>query len=174
MRKLRRRIWRSNSSRGNVNMADKKNPPAISAISVKGFKAFYEEQRVEIRPLTLLAGANSSGKSSALQPLLLLKQTLEAPFDPGPLLLDGPLVRFTSPAQFFSRAKDRDGDGTFSIFIETSDGKGIRDVFRRSGESGVDLVNTEMPAKEGGYVTVPAGYDVAGLRYIRDRSYFAL
>jgi len=155
-------------------MADKKNPPAISAISVKGFKAFYEEQRVEIRPLTLLAGANSSGKSSALQPLLLLKQTLEAPFDPGPLLLDGPLVRFTSPAQFFSRAKDRDGDGTFSIFIETSDGKGIRDVFRRSGEFGVDLVNTEMPAKEGGYVAVTAGYDVSGLRFVRDRWFFEL
>jgi len=60
---------------------------AITAITVRGFKSLYTESCVEIRPLTILAGANSSGKSSIMQPLLLLKQTLEAPYDPGPLLL---------------------------------------------------------------------------------------
>ena len=48
------------------------------------FQVDLDEQTIEIRPLTLLAGANSSGKSSMMQPLLLLKQTLEAPYDPGP------------------------------------------------------------------------------------------
>ncbi len=50
----------------------------ITEISVQGFKSLYEESRIEIRPLTILAGANSSGKSSIMQPLLLMKQTLEA------------------------------------------------------------------------------------------------
>ena len=59
----------------------------ITKITVAGFKSIAEEQSVEIRPLTILAGANSSGKSSIMQPLLLLKQTLEAPYDPGALLL---------------------------------------------------------------------------------------
>src|SRR5208282_911176 len=54
-------------------------------------------------PLTILAGANSSGKSSIVQPILMLKQTLEASYDPGTLLLDGPNVRFTSGDQFLSR-----------------------------------------------------------------------
>ncbi len=36
-----------------------------------------------------------------MQPLLLLKQTLEAPYDPGPLLLNGPNAKFTSVSQFW-------------------------------------------------------------------------
>ena len=62
----------------------------ITKISVNGFKSLANECEIDIHPLTILAGANSSGKSSIMQPLLMLKQTLEAPFDPGPLLLDGP------------------------------------------------------------------------------------
>lgn len=62
----------------------------ITKIAVKGFKSIAEECAIDIRPLTILAGANSSGKSSIMQPLLMLKQTLEAPYDPGPLLIDGP------------------------------------------------------------------------------------
>ncbi|MDM8529465.1 AAA family ATPase [Anaerolineales bacterium HSG24] len=61
--------------------------PGITAIGVEGFKSLQQYQSLEIRPFTILAGANSSGKSSILQPLLLLKQTLEAIYDPGPLLL---------------------------------------------------------------------------------------
>ncbi len=78
-------------------MGNKKNSEeGISAISVRGFKSLANACRFEIRPLTILAGANSSGKSSAIQPLLLMKQTLDATYDPGPLRLDGPNVRFTS------------------------------------------------------------------------------
>lgn len=61
-----------------------------------------EAARVELSPLTLLAGANSSGKSSFIQPFLLVKQTIEAPFDPGPLLLNGPNARFSDPKQLFT------------------------------------------------------------------------
>lgn len=57
----------------------------IRAVQVRGFKSLVDECAIEIRPLTLLAGANSSGKSSILQPILMLKQTLEATFDPGVL-----------------------------------------------------------------------------------------
>jgi predicted ATPase len=75
----------------------------ITEISVQGFKSLYEESRIEIRPLTILAGANSSGKSSIMQPLLLMKQTLEAVYDPGTLLINGPNVKFTSGDQLFSK-----------------------------------------------------------------------
>ncbi len=71
-------------------------------LTVSGFKSISEEQTIEIRPLTILAGANSSGKSSIMQPLLLLKQTLEQTFDPGPLWLGGPNVRFNSTTEFCS------------------------------------------------------------------------
>jgi len=72
-------------------------------IEISGFKSLREPARVHLRPLTLLAGANSSGKSSVMQPLLMMKQTLEASYDPGPLLLNGPHVRFTRPDEFLSR-----------------------------------------------------------------------
>ena len=84
----------------------KKTIEGITKIAVKGFKSIAEECEIDIRPLTILAGANSSGKSSIMQPLLLLKQTLEAPYDPGPLLIDGPNVQFTAAAQFLSTLPD--------------------------------------------------------------------
>src|SRR5258708_29377682 len=74
----------------------------ITRITVAGFKSISDEQSIEVRPLTILAGANSTGKSSIMQPLLLMKQTLEASFDPGPLWLGGPNVKFTSVEQLLS------------------------------------------------------------------------
>ena len=78
-------------------------PRGITEIAVQGFKSLYDEQRIAVRPLTILAGANNSGKSSIMQPLLMMKQTLDATYDPGPLKLDGPNVHFTSADQFLSR-----------------------------------------------------------------------
>ncbi len=72
------------------------NQPALRAITVSGFRAIGSAQTIEIRPLTVLAGANNSGKSTIIQPLLLLKQTLLAPFDPGGLRLEGPLLKLDS------------------------------------------------------------------------------
>jgi recombinational DNA repair ATPase RecF len=62
-----------------------KSEKGITKITIEGFKSISQKQSIEIRPLTILAGANSSGKSSIMQPLLLLKQTLNASYDPGPL-----------------------------------------------------------------------------------------
>ena len=51
------------------------------------FKAFGETVTIPIRPLTLIFGANSSGKSSIFQSLLLLKQTLEESKNPSTALV---------------------------------------------------------------------------------------
>lgn len=58
-----------------------------------------DETKLEIRPLTIIAGANSSGKSSVMQPLLLLKQTLASPSDSESLQIAGPNVAFTNYKQ---------------------------------------------------------------------------
>ena len=77
--------------------------PGITRIAVTGFKSLTEKTEVEIRPLTVLAGANSSGKSSLMQPLLLMKQTLESDFVPaGPFKLSGPYTNYTESKQFLS------------------------------------------------------------------------
>jgi AAA ATPase domain len=82
-------------------------PSGITSIGVEGFKSLRDPQEIKIAPLTVLAGVNSSGKSSVVQPLLLLKQTLEAPYDPGPLLLDGPNVSVTRIEQILSQGIGR-------------------------------------------------------------------
>lgn len=89
----------------------------ITYIKVSGYKSINQEQKIELRPLTLLAGANSSGKSSIMQPLLLLKQTLEARYDPGPLLLDGPNIKFTSFDQILSKSNTNKSSDDFTIAI---------------------------------------------------------
>ena len=47
-------------------------------ISMTNFKSWRETGPVRMAPLTAFFGANSSGKSSLLQMLLLLKQTAES------------------------------------------------------------------------------------------------
>ena len=48
----------------------------MNSIKVTNFKSIQDSGTFELRPLTVLAGINSSGKSSLLQALLLLKQTM--------------------------------------------------------------------------------------------------
>lgn len=95
----------------------------ITGITVSGFKSITGEQAIEIRPLTILAGANSSGKSSIVQPLLLLKQTLEASYDPGALLLHGPNIKFTLSDQLLAITAKNKHVESFTVGIEaiTSD-----------------------------------------------------
>jgi predicted ATPase len=106
-------------------------PDGITRISVSGFKSIADEQSIEVRPLTILAGANSSGKSSIMQPLLLLKQTLEASYDPGALRLDGPNVRFTSANQFLSHVGHNKYTDAFSVGIEAGSSGYLKTLFRK-------------------------------------------
>lgn len=49
----------------------------IKAVTLKNFKGFSDEVRIELRPITLLFGANSAGKSSVLQALQYMREILE-------------------------------------------------------------------------------------------------
>jgi predicted ATPase len=106
---------------------------------VSGFKSIADEQSIEVRPLTILAGANSSGKSSIMQPLLLLKQTLEASYDPGALRLDGPNVRFTSADQFLSNVGRGKRTDVFSVGIEAGDKGSLTTYFRKQPGKSIEV-----------------------------------
>ncbi|MEV6107815.1 DUF3696 domain-containing protein [Streptomyces sp. NPDC051940] len=69
----------------------------LERISITNFKAFAR-QDIGLAPFTLLTGLNSSGKSTVLQSLALLRQSHEAGLldeadDSGGLLLNGDLVK---------------------------------------------------------------------------------
>lgn len=49
----------------------------IKSLALTNFKGFAEEVCIELRPVTLLFGANSAGKSSVLQALQLVREILE-------------------------------------------------------------------------------------------------
>ena len=51
----------------------------LEMLRLRGFKSWADTGRMELRPITGLFGANSSGKTSILQFLLLMKQTAESP-----------------------------------------------------------------------------------------------
>lgn len=50
----------------------------LTEIRVGGFKSFSSVQHAQLAPITLIFGPNSSGKSSLIQALLLLKQSVAA------------------------------------------------------------------------------------------------
>ena len=53
----------------------------ITELSTQNFKSWKDAGKLQIAPLTGFFGANSSGKTSILQTLLMLKQTVERPPD---------------------------------------------------------------------------------------------
>jgi hypothetical protein len=109
----------------------------ITRIAVEGFKSIANRREIEIAPLTILAGANSSGKSSIMQPLLMLKQTLEQTTDPGPLWIGGHNVKFTSTDQFLSRTASSKGLLTVELSTEKSS---FAVSFTKSVDRGVEIV----------------------------------
>ena len=49
----------------------------LKTIKLKNYKSFKDETTIEIKPLTILCGVNSSGKSSIMKSLLMLKQSFQ-------------------------------------------------------------------------------------------------
>jgi predicted ATPase len=71
----------------------------IQRIRLRNFKAFRDTRPIELKPITILAGPNSSGKTSIIQSLLLLKQTVESDEPDVALNLDGRFLQFSSLAE---------------------------------------------------------------------------
>ena len=64
----------------------------ISRVKLAGFKGVLSAN-VSLRPLSVVVGRNSAGKSSLLQALLLMSQAARADQSPGLINLNGELVR---------------------------------------------------------------------------------
>lgn len=51
----------------------------LTTLQLKNFKTWHDTGEMAIKPVTMLLGTNSSGKSSLIQSMLLLKQTVQSP-----------------------------------------------------------------------------------------------
>lgn len=83
----------------------------ITNISMQNFKSFRELSDLHLPPLTVLCGANSSGKSTILKSILTLKQTYASTSTYDTLILNG---EYVSNGFFDDVAYKRSAD-TFSI-----------------------------------------------------------
>jgi len=61
---------------------------AISSVQIGNFKGILSSRNLQIKPITIFVGANSSGKSSCIHALAALAQTVKVTNDSRPLVLD--------------------------------------------------------------------------------------
>lgn len=66
----------------------------ITKWKVSNFKSIREDTDLTLGPLTIFAGANSSGKSTFIQSILLIAQTLAHKVDSRSVVLNGSLISF--------------------------------------------------------------------------------
>jgi predicted ATPase len=96
----------------------------ITNITLHNFRAFQTEVSVRIRPITVLIGKNSAGKSSLIKFLLMLRQTLESQSDSF-FVLDGKHVQLGTwrDARHSMTKKAPFGDPymRYSIQVQTTD-----------------------------------------------------
>ena len=86
----------------------------IRKLSIENLKCF-ESLELDFAPLTLFTGFNAAGKSTVLQALLLLTQTLRGGRGTSELLLNGPLVSLGSPLDVLNTTS---GAKTLSLGVE--------------------------------------------------------
>jgi len=91
--------------------------------SVKDFKSFRGAESLRFAPLTLLCGPNSSGESSIVQSILLIKQTILYSPIARPIALNGPLVRlgvFSDIENFEAQASNTNEEHSIGFGWELS------------------------------------------------------
>ncbi|MEY2976907.1 MAG: hypothetical protein RLZZ435_1046 [Cyanobacteriota bacterium] len=111
----------------------------VKTISISGYKSLFKDKEISLCPLTILAGSNSGGKSSFMQPLLLIKQTLEASFDPGALLINGEHVKFDKLSQIFSDFPHGKKSNSFSICITGDKNDKVEIVYTKGKNDSIEI-----------------------------------
>jgi len=100
---------------------------AIQRLRLRQFKCFEDSGDIPLAPLTVIFGRNNTGKSSILQSLLLLRQTLDSP-EYGPRLdLRGPLYPAGTYADLVHQHKSNE-NVTVEFGFDLDDGTGRASV----------------------------------------------
>ena len=91
----------------------------LQSLELENFKAFGERAQIPFAPITLIFGENSAGKSTILQALYLLKQTLESR-ETGALLLPRTENGIVDLGGFQEMLFDHELKRMLSIRVETT------------------------------------------------------
>ena len=113
----------------------------LKAITIENFKGIREPVRVELKPVTLLFGANSAGKSTVVQALHFAQEIFERHnVDPGKTLIGGEAIKLGG---FETLVHGRDPSRPIVLRVE------------------LDLTQTELPVYRLPYVTSYAEIEFA-------------
>jgi predicted ATPase len=111
-----------NDYKVNVKVKNERKTAMITRWGVKNFKSIREAD-LELAPLTIFAGANSSGKSSLIQSMLMVAQTLadkikppSAETTPRSVILNGALVNLGQ----FEDVKSKDAEEPVAVKFRCS------------------------------------------------------
>lgn len=91
----------------------------ITHYALCGFKSFKRESSFKLAPITLIYGGNSSGKSTIIQSIMLLKQTLEATGSASAPLIFGS-KKYVDLGTFLNVVNDHASTGNISIALTAS------------------------------------------------------
>ena len=122
--------------------------------SIENFKSFAGRTDILLAPITVFAGANSSGKSTIIQSILLLKQTVQYSPATRPMALNGPLVKLGTFNDVKNAASDKKHIGIgWAIDFEHSE-----NIFNSSNWPGRDFYPvkfwTQFPSLGDGKLSV--------------------
>ena len=113
----------------------------IKEWKLDNFKSIEKEKDLEFRPLTIFTGANSSGKSTILQSILLVTQTLQSPIASRSILLNGWFEKFGTYSDIVNK---RDYNKNIKIgFKLSNDGYADKEEMRRRYRFGEEVRNVE-------------------------------
>ncbi|WP_440956171.1 DUF3696 domain-containing protein [Methanosarcina sp. Mfa9] len=99
----------------------------IETIHLKNFKCLEDTKKLDLKPLTILCGTNSCGKSSIIQSILMLKQTFESQSRYKNIVLNG---QFAHLGQFEDFVFQKKPENEVQISFELNfDKKSFNNVF---------------------------------------------
>jgi len=118
----------------------------IKMFRIKNFKCFREVS-FPFSQLTILSGINSSGKSTLIQSMLMLRQSVMLKtFSELGMLINGPLVRLGDAQDLFHEAPGSDSTNSIEFELEFDEGKDLKYEFTKN-EDRLKLVNPEQIKK---------------------------
>lgn len=115
----------------------------ITLLDIKNFKCF-KHLRMRFGALTLLTGFNGGGKSTAIQPLLLLSQALRGSLETRAFPLNGPLVHLGTAGDVLPSNSDV---STIEFRISCAVDEAVWPLVARSGDRFLRLPETADTAQ---------------------------
>lgn len=112
----------------------------LTGLRLTNFKSWDDTGQVRLAPLTIFFGRNSSGKSSLIQSLLLMKQTAES-LDPRQVLQLGGRETYVDLGTYLDLVKDHDGHRDIGMTFNWQTREPVR--LRRASASS-DVLETNV------------------------------